>query len=264
VNVTDPVRYPLPVETTDGLRQEAQRARVDLARTMEELADRLSTRRLVRPAVLTLSPVLTGLAVAVTASATLRRFARVRRVAWLGGLVSGVVAAEGARRIIRAGRIVPGASPAAEGVEDLEVEDLVAGEQDVVTVLREQHRRIERAFTDVLAAEGYDRLELFATLVELLRQHEHAEQRFVHPLLRLVASDLVDARLAEETSAERALSSLMSRGVGHPDFESGLVELRRLVLHHTAQEESREFPLLRAHVDVIRRRELASALRWSG
>jgi hypothetical protein len=249
----------MPADTPEGLRQEAQRALAELAPTVEELAQRVSARRLIRPAV---APMLTGLMVGVTTSVALRYLPGLRRVAWVGGLAAGTAAAVGTRRAAREYQAsmvtptaaVPGATPAAPVHED----------PDVVTVLLEQHRQIEKAFAAVLTSRGQDRLEAVAELVELVHHHEHGEQRWVHPLLQSVAGDVVDARVAEEESAERMLSSLVSRGVDRPDFEAGLIGLQRLVLDHAAQEESREFPLLRTHVDVNRLRELAIKLRWTG
>jgi hypothetical protein len=256
MSVSDPVLYPAPQTTPEGLRQEAIRSRADLTRTLEELADRLSARRLARP--VTLAPLGTGVAVAAFVFALLRRTGW-RDLAWLGGLGAGVATGVATRRAARAR---PPRSPVG-GPARVKL-PATAAHADVVTILLEHHRRIESEFADVLAAEGTARVEAFASLVDLLQHHERVEQELVHPQLRSIAAGVADARLAEEDEATRALASLISLGVSNPRFVSGLIWLRDLVLDHAAREESQEFPLLRQHLGTQRLRELGGQVRWNG
>jgi hemerythrin superfamily protein len=253
VSTSDPILYPAPATTLEGLRQEAARSRADLARTIEELAERVSPRRLARPAHTV--PVAGGVAAGGAVFAVLRQIRALRELAWVGGLGAAIVTFVLARAVA-----TRGGSPRPAGQV---ARARVTGEVDVVTVLLDQHRRIEAAFAEVLRAQGHDRLEAFASLVELIRHHEHVEQDSVHPTLKSFAPEVAEARLAEEEAADRALASLISAGVHDPSFDSGLRRLQQMVHDHASREESREFPLLRAHLGAVRRREMAGQVRWS-
>jgi hypothetical protein len=89
------------------------------------------------------------------------------------------------------------------------------------------------------------------------------EQEFVHPLLRPIAVEIFDARLDEEDAVNRALASLISLGVSNPQFEDGLIQLRQMVRDHAEHEETREFPVLRQHLETEELRELGGLVRWS-
>jgi hypothetical protein len=252
MSISDPVLYPAPQSTAEGLRQEALRSRADLTRTLEELTHRFSARRIVQPRAL--MPVGASVAVGVVVFAVLRRLPAIRDLAWLGGLGAGIATRVVTRR--RAGRTRPRPGRSVTVPAS-------ATHADVVTILLEHHRRIEREFGEVLAAHGPARVEAFASLVDLLQHHERVEQEFVHPLLRPIAVEIFDARLDEEDAVNRALASLISLGVSNPQFEDGLIQLRQMVRDHAEHEETREFPVLRQHLETEELRELGGLVRWS-
>jgi hypothetical protein len=252
MSVSDPVLYPAPQNTTEGLRQEALRSRADLTRTIEELTDRLSARQVVRPRAL--MPVGASVAVGVVAFALLRRVPAVRDLAWLGGLGAGIATRAVTRRRTKRTRPRPGRTVAVPPT---------AAHADVVTILVEHHRRIEREFGEVLAAQGPARVEAFASLVDILQHHERVEQEFVHQLVRPIAVEIFDARLDEEDAVNRALASLISLGVSNPQFEDGLIRLRQMVREHAEREETREFPVLQQHLGTEELRDLGGLVRWS-
>jgi hypothetical protein len=252
MSVSDPVLYPAPQSTAEGLRQEALRSRADLTRTIEELTDRLSGRRMVRPTAL--MPVGTSVAVGLVVFAVLRRVPAVRDLAWLGGLGAGIATRAVTRSRVKRARPRPSRTIAVPPSK---------AHADVVTILVEHHHRIDREFGEVLAAQGPARVEAFASLVDLLQHHERVEQEFVHRLVRPVAVEIFDARLDEEDAVNRALASLISLGVSNPQFEDGLIQLRRMVRNHAEHEETREFPVLRQRLGTEELRELGGLVRWS-
>lgn len=140
-----------------------------------------------------------------------------------------------------------------------------AADQDVVTVLLEQHALIKTRFTQVKhAAEGKDRTAALRELVQLLVAHEIAEQEVVHPAvkrLRTTSAAMVDERLHEESEAERLLAQLDRMDTGTPLFLDSLESLRKAVVAHADAEEQNEFPLLRRACTKEELAKMARAVR---
>jgi hemerythrin superfamily protein len=137
-------------------------------------------------------------------------------------------------------------------------------QQDVVDLLLEQHSEIRSLFSQVQAAEGTAKRELFEDLVRLLAVHESAEEEVVHPYARRKiegGEEVVEQRLREEDEAKRALAELYDLGVDHPDFNPKLAALADAVIQHATHEESDEFLRLRGTVDADRLRRMAGALK---
>ncbi|GAA5187911.1 hemerythrin domain-containing protein [Rugosimonospora acidiphila] len=129
------------------------------------------------------------------------------------------------------------------------------GQRDVVDVLIDQHEQIRRLLSEVRAAQGGRRRDLFEDLVRLLAAHESAEETVVHPSARAVlraGHDVVDLRLDEEHGAKQTLASLYGLGVDHPTFDRRLAELTRQVLEHAANEENEELRYLRENLEPAR------------
>jgi hemerythrin superfamily protein len=147
----------------------------------------------------------------------------------------------------------------------LEVTDVTdVREQDVVDLLLEQHNQIKSLFSQVAAAQGAQKRELFEDLVRLLAVHESAEEEVVHPAARrnIEGGDqVVDSRLQEEHEAKQALSDLYDLGVDHPEFDTRLTVLAEAVITHATHEENDEFRYLRQNVPADKLRRMAGALK---
>ncbi|MGW4354157.1 hemerythrin domain-containing protein [Nocardia sp. NPDC004582] len=115
-----------------------------------------------------------------------------------------------------------------------------------------------------MKSEREDQEELFTELVRLLAVHESAEEEVVHPIAkraRFGAEDIVDARLAEESHAKRALAKLYDLGVHHPNFQAELADFADAVADHAAHEEAEEFVLLRRQYSASQLRHMAGSVR---
>jgi len=251
MSTSDPVLYPQPAGTTEGLRQEAARARDDVAQTIELMAERMTRmtpRRALRSSATV--PVVAAVVAGVGTWVTMLRSRVVREIAWVGGLTAATLTFAAARRVV---------APRGPALREPEIRTpaVRTGLNDVVDVLLDQHREILVAFDRVRDAAGQDRLELFSALVQLLRHHERVEQRVVHPELAAFAGEVARARVEEENAADRMLASLISIGVTDRTFDSGFARLRQMVVDHAAHEETEEFPLLRERIPAERRRQLA-------
>ncbi len=244
MTVSDPILYPIPGDGPEALRQDAVRTRADLVDTVHALRTRgrvLGAR----------AGTAAGVAGAVAGLLLVRRHRA------LGWFVVAAGAAAGGYFLTKRGPSIVDVSHRPVNAE------LPPGPDggDLIDTLLDQHRQVHALFADVAAADGQDKVEAFATLVDFLARHEHTEQELVHPLLRELDPDGAEARLREETTADRAVASLISRGVATPGFDAGLVELERQVTEHASREETEEFPLLRARVPAERLQRLATQFR---
>src|SRR3954451_10500255 len=131
-------------------------------------------------------------------------------------------------------------------------------------LLREQHQNVKQMFSQLAAAEGAQRGELFDCLRATLAVHETAEGMIVYPALHNIgdeASRIADQRIEEETEAKRVLSDLEKTGVDGTGFESQFEQFRTSVLQHAEAEESQVFPLLDSNVDSQKLHQMASAIQ---
>ncbi|MFF5369785.1 hemerythrin domain-containing protein [Streptomyces sp. NPDC013187] len=135
---------------------------------------------------------------------------------------------------------------------------------DVVTLLTQQHNHIRDLFAEVENATSDDRAETFRRLVRLLAVHETAEEEVVHPAARRLLPDgaqVVDDRLEEERAAKEKLSRLDDMSPEDAGFMPALRELRADVLQHAASEEQYEFPRIRENADAQQLARMATAVR---
>ncbi|MFI0356026.1 hemerythrin domain-containing protein [Actinomadura sp. 9N407] len=140
----------------------------------------------------------------------------------------------------------------------------VAGTDDIVGLLREQHSRIRDLFDLVLSSSGDARRDAFQDLVRLLAVHETAEEEIVHPVARRRlpgGEGIVADRLAEERAAKELLAELDGMDTGDPAFPEKLDRLRIDVLTHARAEERYEFERLGDEFDAAQRRAMATALQ---
>ncbi|MEU1309109.1 hemerythrin domain-containing protein [Streptomyces cinnamoneus] len=137
-------------------------------------------------------------------------------------------------------------------------------DENVVTLLKEQHRQIRELFEQVETAEGQERRAAFRKLVRLLAVHETAEEEVVHPTARRAfpsGDRVVDDRLREEREAKEVLSELDGMDVDDPDFMPTLRALRDDVLAHADSEERLEFSRLQEETEPRMLARMAKAVR---
>jgi hemerythrin superfamily protein len=123
---------------------------------------------------------------------------------------------------------------------------------DVVAFLKSQHEEIKGLFTQVSAAHGEERKQIFADLRRLLAIHETAEEEVVHPRAKSELADgdsIVSARLQEEHEAKEVLAELEKLDVDSAEFEEKFAGFHQDVLAHATAEEQEEFSKLAAELD---------------
>jgi hemerythrin superfamily protein len=132
---------------------------------------------------------------------------------------------------------------------------------DVVEAVLADHRRFRTLFEEFERATGDDRARLWQMLVRGLAVHETAEEEIVHPRTRRLVDggdDIVDARVAEEDEAKKALAALERAGLDDPEFEGRYFALKGDVLAHADAEEREELPALRECTTDEDRRRMGS------
>lgn len=131
---------------------------------------------------------------------------------------------------------------------------------DAVEVVLGQHEHVRVLFSRLVATGAQDRQETFDDLLRLLAVHETAEEEVIYPALRRIAGgeEIAKARTDEEDAVKRALSDLERLGVDGENFDCRLLEFRDMVLSHAESEEQEALPLLRAHLEPQRLRQMAT------
>ena len=115
--------------------------------------------------------------------------------------------------------------------------------EGIIGALRQDHQEVRKLFARLEAASGKQRRELFQRLVGELVRHEVAEEEILRPVsMRDAGESIANARIKEESRAEKLLKDMEKLDPGSPEFASKLAKLRRDVERHAEAEETKEFP----------------------
>lgn len=134
--------------------------------------------------------------------------------------------------------------------------------KNVVELLTDQHRHIEKLFEEVQSTAGAARARAFDELRRMLSVHEAAEEIVTHPnVTRHGGGDVVEDRQAEEHEAKKLLKTLDGLDPASAEFDAGLAELRTKVLDHARAEEELEFPVLLAEAEPAELEKVAAAVK---
>lgn len=117
---------------------------------------------------------------------------------------------------------------------------------DVVTLLKQDHEAVKKAFEQFDSVPRDRWGTLFFDLSQLLIAHEVAEEMVVYPAIRKLdgGAEMVAPRLEEQAMAERTLVSLERLDPRSDDFATEFASLRENVLAHAKAEEQGAFVLL--------------------
>jgi hemerythrin superfamily protein len=123
---------------------------------------------------------------------------------------------------------------------------------DVVSLLTQDHAAVKQRFAEFDNALPETRAELFWKLTDQLIRHEVAEEVVVYPVVRKEpgGEGLADARIAEESAAERMLAHMEKLDPSTEEFLGALRDLQAAVLDHAQKEEKEVFPLLVTHEET--------------
>jgi hemerythrin superfamily protein len=142
----------------------------------------------------------------------------------------------------------------------------VSGTADMITVLLDDHRAVERIFTELEGGEGEPehRRALADSAIALLQRHMTAEDEYLYPTVREAVpggAALADRELREHASALDAMRALRGVSAADPQFDRLLRDLMVDIRGHLAEEETDVFPRLREACSEQELTDLAARAR---
>jgi hemerythrin superfamily protein len=125
------------------------------------------------------------------------------------------------------------------------------GEQDVVDVLTTDHREVMQLVAQIPAADPARRRDMADTIIAELMRHAVAEEMYVYPAMRTHLPDgdaAVKHDIEEHQQLEETMKQLESVDSAEPRFLEVLGQLEDLLRDHVNDEETDQFPQLRARI----------------
>ena len=126
---------------------------------------------------------------------------------------------------------------------------------DVITIIQNDHREVERLFAAYAAAPSAEDKDRLVDEIRLgLAPHAAAEEILVYPALRRAAQDgkeQADHAIDEHHDIKRFLSEVDKMSAG-AERDAKVRELQEAVDHHVQEEEGELLPSLRAGMDAER------------
>lgn len=137
----------------------------------------------------------------------------------------------------------------------------MANEGDVVELIMNDHREVERLFS-LIKDDPSQRGMLVPVVTSLLVAHSRAEESEVYPVARDEAGETEEVAHSQEEheEAERLLEQLAAITDSNSQrFEDVFAQVVESVTHHVKEEEETVLPGMRQRLDEQRRRELGAA-----
>jgi hemerythrin superfamily protein len=136
---------------------------------------------------------------------------------------------------------------------------------DIVTVLTDDHRAVERVFGELESHEGspQHRRELADHVIAELVRHSVAEEQYLYPTARRVLPDgdaVADHEVSEHAEAEQTMKDLDGVEPTDPRFDELLGKLMSEIRHHVEDEEADLFPRLQQACDEAELVELGDKI----
>jgi hemerythrin superfamily protein len=178
--------------------------------------------------------------------------------------VSGKAVAAGAAAVVAGAAAAAAVSRGSSDTEESATGDLLDN-LDVVDVLTIDHAEVTALIGDIWATEDVElRRDLTDTVIAELVRHSVAEEMYVYPAMRKHLPDgeaAVEHDTAEHKELEATMKQLEAVEVTDPRFTELLTQLQTILADHVADEETEQFPLLRARVPRAELVEMAQKVQ---
>ncbi len=126
------------------------------------------------------------------------------------------------------------------------------GQEDVVDILTTDHREVTGLIQQIRSAgDAATRRDLADTMISELVRHAVAEEMYVYPAMKEHLPDgeaAVEHDIAEHKELERTMKELEAVEATDLRFDSLITELETILADHVSDEESEQFPKLRASI----------------
>jgi hemerythrin superfamily protein len=137
---------------------------------------------------------------------------------------------------------------------------------DVVSLLKEDHKKVKALLEDMSSGEDSDAAELKELCEQVereLKAHTEVEEKLVYPIFKSQGEDEEDQELFFEATEEHEIVDLVMEHLkkaepGSPSFHARARVLSELVRHHIKEEEKEMLPRLRKLVDEQQLEEIGS------
>jgi len=127
-----------------------------------------------------------------------------------------------------------------------------SSEPDVVDVLTTDHHEVLDLLQQIkVTTDPVERRDLADTVISELVRHSVAEEMYVYPAMRKHLPDgdeAVEHDTKEHKELEQTMKKLESADADTPEFREILDQLETVLRDHVDDEESEQFPQLRAQV----------------
>ncbi len=127
---------------------------------------------------------------------------------------------------------------------------------EILTMLKDDHKRVKKAFRDFEKLDAERDQDKCRQLVEHtcgeLEVHTALEEELFYPAVRdcIKQQDLIDEAEVEHMSAKTLIAQLKNMEPDDPKYAATFTVLGEYVKHHIKEEENEMFPLLtRARLD---------------
>ena len=124
-------------------------------------------------------------------------------------------------------------------------------DRDVVDVLTTDHHEVLELLGQIPGADPAQRRDMVETVIAELMRHSVAEEMFVYPAMRDHLPDgeqQVQDDIDEHQQLVEVMKELEDVDSADPRFLETLGRLEQVLRHHVSDEESEQFPQLRARL----------------
>lgn len=143
--------------------------------------------------------------------------------------------------------------------------EVMASEKvDAIELLKEQHRAVERLFSEFEEESDDDAaLELARTICQKLTVHATIEEEIFYPAARAKEElkDMVLEALEEHHSVKRLIADIEETEAGDETLDAKLSVLEEQVTHHVKEEERGLFPRAKKAFAKEERQAMGERLR---
>ncbi|MGY1762425.1 hemerythrin domain-containing protein [Geodermatophilus sp. SYSU D00779] len=133
------------------------------------------------------------------------------------------------------------------------------GNQDVVDILTTDHHEVLALVEQIPTADAAQRRDMVDTVIAELMRHSVAEEMYVYPAMRDHLPDgesKVQHDIEEHQQLEEVMKELEGIDAADARFVEILGRLEAVLRDHVSDEESEQFPMLRARLSTEQLLEL--------